>query len=254
MSIGKNIAKYRKAKGLTQEELGAKLGVTNQSVSKWESAQCCPDIQLLPAIAKVFDVSVDELLGYRPTEGLGEICLKIRRYFAELPEKEVFENAFRIAALLHEAAATDGYKKKLHWREGIDYASESVHTWGVSICSEPEGVTIRRKNCVFLSSGNEEVMPSTAQLRNLNAFLSQVNDINVLKVLYALHRLTIKDFSVYVSKTEIAQTAGVTEEKVEAAFEEIPVEVRDDGGAVRYRLEGAYYHVPPVLSLMSYQL
>ena len=37
MSIGKNIAKFRKAKGLTQEELGAKLGVTNQAVSKWES-------------------------------------------------------------------------------------------------------------------------------------------------------------------------------------------------------------------------
>ncbi len=36
MSIGKNIAKYRKALGLTQEELGVKLGVTNQAVSKWE--------------------------------------------------------------------------------------------------------------------------------------------------------------------------------------------------------------------------
>lgn len=35
MSIGKNIAKYRKAKGLTQEELGAMIGITNQAVSKW---------------------------------------------------------------------------------------------------------------------------------------------------------------------------------------------------------------------------
>ncbi len=37
MSIGKNIAKYRKTRGLTQEELGTLLGVTNQAVSKWES-------------------------------------------------------------------------------------------------------------------------------------------------------------------------------------------------------------------------
>ncbi len=37
MSIGKNIAKYRKMLDLTQEELGVKLGVTNQAVSKWES-------------------------------------------------------------------------------------------------------------------------------------------------------------------------------------------------------------------------
>ena len=37
MSIGKNIAKFRKQLNLTQEELGEKLGVTNQAVSKWES-------------------------------------------------------------------------------------------------------------------------------------------------------------------------------------------------------------------------
>ena len=37
--------------------------MTNQSVSKWESGQCCPDIQLLPDMARYFGVSIDELLG-----------------------------------------------------------------------------------------------------------------------------------------------------------------------------------------------
>ena len=46
MSIGKNIAKYRKAKGLTQEELGTMIGITNQAVSKWESEVSMPDIML----------------------------------------------------------------------------------------------------------------------------------------------------------------------------------------------------------------
>lgn len=63
MSIGKNIAKYRKVKGLTQEELGAKLGVTNQAVSKWESEVSMPDIMLLPEIAKVLSISLDDIYG-----------------------------------------------------------------------------------------------------------------------------------------------------------------------------------------------
>ena len=63
MSIGKNIAKYRKAKGLTQEELGAKLGVTNQAVSKWESEVSMPDVMLLPEIANTLNITLDDLYG-----------------------------------------------------------------------------------------------------------------------------------------------------------------------------------------------
>ena len=88
IKINEQIAFLRKQKGLTQEDLAGALGVTNQAVSKWESAQCCPDIQLLPDIAKLFDVSVDELLGYKTTDGLGDICLKIKDYFSALPERQ----------------------------------------------------------------------------------------------------------------------------------------------------------------------
>ena len=63
MSIGKNIAKYRKEKGLTQEELGEKLGVTNQAVSKWESEVSMPDVMLLPEIATALNISLDDLYG-----------------------------------------------------------------------------------------------------------------------------------------------------------------------------------------------
>ena len=63
MSIGKSIAKYRKAKGLTQEELGAKLGVTNQAVSKWESEVSMPDVMLLPEIANALGITLDDLYG-----------------------------------------------------------------------------------------------------------------------------------------------------------------------------------------------
>ncbi len=64
MKVNEKIAFLRKQKGITQEELAGALGVTNQAVSKWESAQCCPDIQLLPSIADYFGVSIDELMGH----------------------------------------------------------------------------------------------------------------------------------------------------------------------------------------------
>ena len=61
-TLGKRIAALRREKGLKQEELAEKLGVSAQAVSKWENDQTCPDISLLPLLAKTLDISVDELL------------------------------------------------------------------------------------------------------------------------------------------------------------------------------------------------
>ena len=61
--LNENIGFYRKKLDLTQEELAQKLGVTNQTVSKWESAKSCPDISLIPKIADIFGISIDELFG-----------------------------------------------------------------------------------------------------------------------------------------------------------------------------------------------
>lgn len=61
--FGQRIAALRKDRGMTQEVLAKKLGVTNQAVSKWESDQCCPDIMQLPALADIFEISLDALFG-----------------------------------------------------------------------------------------------------------------------------------------------------------------------------------------------
>lgn len=67
MGIGRKIAQFRKEKGITQEALAQVLNVTNQAVSKWESEQCSPDIQLLPELASFFGVSIDALFGRETT-------------------------------------------------------------------------------------------------------------------------------------------------------------------------------------------
>lgn len=61
-SIGENIAALRKKAGLTQEELSEKMCVTAQAVSKWENDLSYPDIENIRSMAKLFSVTVDELL------------------------------------------------------------------------------------------------------------------------------------------------------------------------------------------------
>ena len=61
MTLGNQIALLRKKQGITQEALAQQLDVTNQAVSKWESDQCCPDVMLLPRLADIFGISIDEL-------------------------------------------------------------------------------------------------------------------------------------------------------------------------------------------------
>ena len=62
MTIGKRIAALRREKGLKQDDLAQMLEVSPQAVSKWENDQTCPDIALLPKLAQILGVSVDELL------------------------------------------------------------------------------------------------------------------------------------------------------------------------------------------------
>lgn len=69
-SIKLRIAELRKFYGIGQRELADAVGVTYQSVSKWETNICMPDIYLLPVIADYFKVTVDELLGLKPIKYL----------------------------------------------------------------------------------------------------------------------------------------------------------------------------------------
>ena len=63
LSIGENIKSLRRAQNVTQEELSLALGVSCQSVSRWEMGICYPDMELLPCIANYFGVSLDTLCG-----------------------------------------------------------------------------------------------------------------------------------------------------------------------------------------------
>lgn len=152
LKLNDQISFLRKQKGITQEELAQALGVTNQSVSKWESGSCCPDIGLLPEIALFFGVSIDELLGYKPANTFGDVYLKIRSLFEPTSKIESFSLAYKLASLLHEGACTRGYKEYVPWDTGKNRCdTDEFCKWGFSACTEPEGITVHRGNSVFIS-------------------------------------------------------------------------------------------------------
>lgn len=94
MTLGEKIYKLRIQQGLSQEALGEKLGVSRQSVSKWETDQSVPELDKIVALSEVFAVSTDYLL--KEKEGT---CLEIgeEQFF----EKEVSRAGYQVDRRLH---------------------------------------------------------------------------------------------------------------------------------------------------------
>ena len=100
INIGRMIVKKRHEKGLTQEDLAKYIGVSKASVSKWETGQSYPDITFLPQLATLFNISIDELMGYEPQlskEDIRKLYAKLSADFASGPFDEVLDRCREIA-------------------------------------------------------------------------------------------------------------------------------------------------------------
>ena len=78
-SIGKTIKDLRKSRGLTQEELAEKIGVTAQAISKWENESGMPDLSQIVPLAHVFGVSTDILLGTGDIKKIDDVSEILQR-------------------------------------------------------------------------------------------------------------------------------------------------------------------------------
>ena len=67
LNMGKNIARFRRENGMTQEELAAQLGLSFQAVSRWETGATTPDVDTLVRLADILHASIDTLVGYTVT-------------------------------------------------------------------------------------------------------------------------------------------------------------------------------------------
>ena len=98
--IGNFISTLRKEKGLTQQELGNRLFVTDKAVSKWERGLSLPDITLLQELASILDVDVSEI-----------IC-------GERGKKEKINIQDEIDKAINKIKQNDMERKRLKEREG----------------------------------------------------------------------------------------------------------------------------------------
>lgn len=94
-NIGRFISALRKEKGFTQAVLAEKLNISNRTISKWENGDGFPDITILPDVAKVLDVTVDELLaGERTNKKIADIKV------TEIANKDNLDNLFMISYVI----------------------------------------------------------------------------------------------------------------------------------------------------------
>ena len=156
LNIGETIKKLRKERDITQEEFAEILGVSCQSVSRWENNSCYPDIELIPAIAAFFDISTDKLMGvdevaekkavdqylndFQSAISVGNIdeCIRIARAgVAEFPNNYALLNKLMYALF----AACDDTANILEYKENsIKYDSEIVALGEriMKYCSDPK--------------------------------------------------------------------------------------------------------------------
>ena len=66
-----NLVTLRKMKNMTQEDIAEKIGVSRQSVAKWETGETVPDLDKCKLLAEIFEVSLDDLANYEPEDSLG---------------------------------------------------------------------------------------------------------------------------------------------------------------------------------------
>lgn len=161
MEIGNKIKVLRRKAGITQEELGSRLNVSAQSVSKWETGTAMPDITLLPLLSREFGVSIDELFDLTHAEKLQrienrmeqeeELPPDIFREYEEYLRNELNSGNDRahvlslLAHLYHHRMEADARRVSAYARESILLQPEKKDCqW---LLNQAEGAAVWDWNC-----------------------------------------------------------------------------------------------------------
>lgn len=140
MEIGHKIKQLRYKMGLTQEQLAERLGISAQSISKWETSITMPDITLLPILSETFGVSIDELFDLTTEQTLrrienrmeteGEFTSDVFKEYEDFLKNQLTEHEDRarilslLANLYHHRMEADAKRVSKYAREAIKIKPE----------------------------------------------------------------------------------------------------------------------------------
>ena len=161
MYLSANLKKYRVMKELTQEDVAEYLGITAQSVSKWERGESYPDITLLPALANIFETSVDLLLGM-DTIRADETRRNIHKTAVEYQQSGDYalaEKTYREALLIYpnDPGMLLGLAGALALKGSTAEAIELMEKGLPLSTNEKQKATIRAALCfLYLKAGSED--------------------------------------------------------------------------------------------------
>lgn len=230
MELSQNIARLRKERDLTQEQLGQALGISGQAVSKWEKGGM-PDTEMLPRIADYLGVSIDALYG-RPSEPLDNMAAAMSRWLRTLPGKQRMDELFRLLCkvtqgpyYIDDNEMIDSFIDKiLDLPAQTCYSNDFVtHTedliWLHSILYLSQGIqlSVPAEDCPFYllmpepPEGYEKNLTSNERYRGLFTALGMPGALEILRCLY--HREDQFYFPAVLSKK-----AGVPLEETRAAL------------------------------------
>ena len=218
-TFGQNIAAFRKNKNLTQEKLAELIGISPQSVSKWENDVSMPDIALLPILADIFSTSIDSLFG------MGESVSVSRE---QIPEKAI-DSLLRLI----------GSQFKLSDEQYPEYTTTISESNGYStaLFTDTCGAVWANADLglVFRKSPEEFENTMSERIENCRPLLELILDGDTVKVLSVMLKNTTPSSASYISKKcEIpAESVAAILEKLESVTLAMSSEVNFDDTSVK---------------------
>lgn len=115
MSLAKRIAACRKQAGLSQEKLAERMGVSRQTISRWETGETLPDIRQSKRLAVLYHITLDELVEYDFDEQQGREMIDSvsEEAQAKIDWNKVWSKKYPVLATYHKTVRIDDYAPQL---------------------------------------------------------------------------------------------------------------------------------------------